>query len=135
MTDRAAKLEPSTTEPSTDGTTEAVDPANVPNPLTTVTSAHEEELHVIKCLNPQEAVTHEKHLHDLVKKPLKWFIKELNADPDDQPLSEVMLTLFKDFKMAIMKVHDLVKWANHEGVMEYIEDPEENCIWDRRPDE
>ena len=42
MTDRATKPEPSNAEPSTDDTTEAVDPANVPNPLTTVNSAHEE---------------------------------------------------------------------------------------------
>ena len=62
-------------------------------------------------------------------------MKGLNADPDDQPLPEVMPTLVKDFKKAIMKVHDLVKWANHEGVMECIKDPEANCIWDRSPDE
>ena len=135
MTDRAAKLEPSTTEPSADDTTEAVDPANVLNPLTTVASAPEEELHVMKCLNPQEAVAHEKHLQDLVKKALRQFMKGLNADPDDQPLPEVMLTLVKDFKKAIMKVHDLVKQANHEGVMECIKDPEANCIWDRSPNE
>ena len=85
MTDRAAKLKPSTTEPSTDDTTETVDAANALNPLVTVTSTHGEELHVMKCLNPQEAVTHEKHLHDLVKKALKWFMKGLNTDPENQP--------------------------------------------------
>ena len=89
----------------------------------------------MKCLNPQEAVALKKHLHDLVKKALKWFMKGLDADPDDQSLSEVMPTLVKDFKKAIMKVHNLVKWANHEGVMECIKDPKANCIWDRRPDE
>ena len=60
MTDRAAKLKPSATKPSTDDTTEAVDPANVLNPLATVTSAREEDFHVMKCLNPQEVVTHKK---------------------------------------------------------------------------
>ena len=55
-------------------------------------------------------------------------MKGLDADPDNQPLSEVMLTLVKDFKKVIMKVHDPVKWANNEGVMECIKDPEANCI-------
>ena len=109
MSDRSEKLKPSASKPSADHTTEAVDPANVPNPLATVATAHEEQLHVMKCLNPQEVITHERHLHDLAKNVLKWFMKGLNADPDDQPLPEMMLTLVKQFKRAIQEVYDLVR--------------------------
>ena len=73
MTDRTTKPKPSIAEPSADDTTEAVDPGNVLNPLATITNACDEELHVMKCLNPQEAVTHEKHLHDLVKQAPKVY--------------------------------------------------------------
>ena len=54
-------------------------------------------------------------------------MKGLNADPDDQPLPEVMPTLVKQFKRAIQEVYDPVKQANCEGVMECIEDLESNC--------
>ena len=68
---------------------------------------HDEELSVLKCLNPQEAVAHKKHLHALVKMALKaWFMKGLNAEPDDEPLPEVMLTLIQKFKRAIKEVSD-----------------------------
>ena len=107
-----------------------MDPVNPPNPLAIVTMGHDEELSVLKYLNPQEAIAHEKHLHTLVKMTLKWFMKGLNAKPDDEPLPEVMPTLIQKFKRAIKEVCDMVKWTNHMEVKEAIEDPEGACIWD-----
>ena len=69
MSDGATKREPTTSEPSIAETTNPMDPADPPNPLTTV--AHDDELSLLKCLNPQEAIAHEKHLKALVKMALK----------------------------------------------------------------
>ena len=84
---------------------------------------HDEGLSVLKCLNPQEAIAHKKHLHALVKMALKWFMRGLNAKPDDEPLPEVMLMLIQKFKRAIKEVCDMVKWANCMGVKEAIDGP------------
>ena len=61
MADGATKGEPTTSEPSVAETTNPMDPVNPLNPLTSATTAHEDELSVLKCLNPQEAIAHEKH--------------------------------------------------------------------------
>ena len=90
MADGATKGEPTTSEPSIAETTNPMDLANPLNPLASATMAHKDELSVLKCLNPQEAIAHEKHLQALVKMALKWFMKGLNAEPDDEPLPEVM---------------------------------------------
>ena len=69
MSDGATKREPSTSEPSIAETTNPMDLADPPNPLATV--AHKDELSVLKCLNPQEAIAHKKHLQALGKTALK----------------------------------------------------------------
>ena len=129
------KWDPTPSEPSVAETTNPMDPAKPLNPLTTVTTAHNEELSVLKSLNPQEAIAHEKHLQTLVKMALKRFMKGLNAEPDDIPLPKVMLTLIQKFKRSIKGVCDMVRWANHMEVKEAIEDPGGACIWDWDPDE
>ena len=97
------------TTPAKPSTAKPMDPMNPPNPLTMVAMSHDEELSMLKCLNPQEAKAHKKHLHALVKMTLKWFMKGLHAEPSDEPLPQVMLMLIQKFKRAIGEVCDMVR--------------------------
>ena len=81
-------------------------------------------------MNPEEVIAHEKLLQDLTEKAMKRFMKGLDADLDDQPLPEVVPTLVRKFKSAIKEVYEPVKLSNQEGMLECIEDPKGNCIWD-----
>ena len=123
------------TTPAKPRTTKPIDPINSPNPLTMVVTSHDEELSVLKCLNPQEAIAQEKHLHTLIKTTPKWFMKGLHTEPDNEPLPKVMPALIQKFKRAIGEVCDTGRWANHKEVNKAIEDPEGMCIWDWDPDE
>ena len=105
MADRTTKQGTTPAKPST---AKPMDPINPPNPLAMVVTSCDKELSMLKCLNPQEAIAHEKHLHALVKTTLKWFMKGLHTEPDDEPLPEVMPTLIQKFKRAI-EVCDMVR--------------------------
>ena len=118
------------TTPAKPSTTEPMDPINLPNPLTMVVTSHDKELSMLKYLNLQEAIAHKKHLNALVKTTLKWFMKGLHAESDDESLPEVMLMLIQKFKRTIGEVCDMVRQANCKEVNEAIEAPEGMCIWD-----
>ena len=122
-----AKTEPSTSTPADTSTSSQVDPPNLANPLTTVTT--QEELSILKCTNKEEAIAYEKHLRKLAEKVIWHFQKGLNAGPEDAQLKDVMPALIKDSKDTILGMYEPVHWANQKEVWNSIKDPEAKCIW------
>ena len=98
--DGAAKTKPqcSEVEPVEDTSTASDQPSNLPNLLAEVT---QEELSVLKCTNPKEAVAHKKHLCHITEVALKGIMKGYNTRPDDPPPAEVMPGLIQNFKRAV----------------------------------
>ena len=78
-----------------------------------------------------EAVAHEKQLHSIMKAALKRFQKGLNADPDDKILKEVYPNMIYEFKTTIRQVYNPVHRANRGKILNCVEDPEAECIWNR----
>ena len=63
-----AKTKPSTSAPADTSADSQVDPLNLVNPFTTVTT--QEELSILKCTNKEQAITYEKHLRKLAEKAI-----------------------------------------------------------------
>ena len=122
----STKSEPKITKVNT--STTSVVPLQVPaNPVAPVT----EEVLVVKCTNVMEAVAHEKQLHSITEAALKWFQKGLNANPDDKILKEVYPNMICEFKATVKQVYNPVHRANRGEILNCVEDPEAECVWNR----
>ena len=86
---------------------------------------------VVKCTNVMEAVAHEKQLHSIMEAALKRFQKGLNANPDDKILKEVYPNMILKFKATIKQVYNPMCRANRGEILNCVEDPEAECIWNR----
>ena len=93
------------------------------------------QIHVMKCLNPMEAVAHQQQLAKLTKTAFKWYMEGLQADPLDINIDQVEPGLLVDFKKAIKEVYEPICKANCTEILKCIKDPKGECIWEQEDEE